>query len=74
MRENDKAEFRVRLKKWRGIRTQQEAARALQVPLRTYEGWEAGRPIGGLAVVTIDLRMEANPKFGVAPTGAPEQK
>jgi len=62
MTDSAKSDFPARLKKWRGDRTQKEAARLLQVPLRTLQGWEAGRPAGGLAIVTINQRMEAEEK------------
>ena len=55
------ADFPVRLKKWRGDRTQAEAARVLQVPLRTYQGWESGRPAGALSIAAITARMAAIP-------------
>ena len=57
-----KKEFAAKLKKWRGSRLQKEAAELLQVPLRTYQGWEEGRDAGGLAIVTINTRMAEHPE------------
>ena len=61
MRDKEISEFPARLKKWRGDRTQAEAARVLQVPLRTYQGWESGRPAGALSIAAITARMAAIP-------------
>lgn len=62
MSKKAKKEFAAKLKKWRGNRLQKEAASLLQVPLRTYQGWEEGREAGGLAIVVINLRMEQHPE------------
>jgi len=48
--------FADRLKEWRSVRrlTQADAAGLVGVPLRTWQGWEAGRPA---ALESMIIRM-----------------
>lgn len=62
----------AQLKRWR-VRhhlTQRQAADQLQVSLRTYQGWEAGRRKTHVAIVRLAMR-NAKPKKGAA--GDPAQ-
>ena len=60
--EHIQRDFAAALKKWRGSRTQKEAAALLQVPLRTFQGWESGRPASKLTIAAITARMAALPE------------
>lgn len=62
MIDTTKSEFSDRLKAWRGGRTQAEAARLLQVPLRTFQGWSTGRPASNLTIEAITARMAEHPQ------------
>lgn len=54
-------EFSERLRKWRGERTQKEAASVIGVPLRTYCSWEeeVNKP-DALKMETVENRMAAD--------------
>lgn len=48
------------LKKWRGKRTQAEAAELLGVPLKTLQNWEHGRnEPRGLAAELLSIKLKA---------------
>lgn len=53
--------FKEKLKKWRGSRPQKQAASLLDVPRRTYEGWEQGKCPASIVQQEIQRRMETNP-------------
>lgn len=48
--------LRARLIKWRGDRSQPQAAADIYTPLRTYKSWELGdRPVRGLLRAFLEL-------------------
>lgn len=57
------ADFREKLRQWRGARRQKECASILGIPLRTLQAWEYGiNEPDELKQAEIERRMAANPE------------
>lgn len=64
------AEFALRIRKWRGNRTQSVAAYILKADIETYRNWEYGRAEpAGYAMELLAEKMAANPEKPSEPQG-----
>ena len=65
--------FPQALREWRGAFSARQAARALEVPRRTYEGWEYGRLTSARLIAYVLIKIET-PIAALLGDEAPRQR